>query len=198
VANVRAFQAIGEALRVYLSSTYPSDLRAEFPCSFQVLSTGQLAQFDDPSDASVACTLFLYRITLCDQLRNSYQPGRTPPAQPPALPLELHWMLSVWANGAAAEQIVFAWAMRQLNQQPLLDSTMLVDADYAPSDVVHIVPEELPIEDLMRIWDAIEPSYRLSATYVTRVVRLDVDHDRPLPAVTTRMSLRALATTEPV
>jgi len=192
MANVRAFQSIGEALRLYLSTTYAnSGLEAEFPCSFQVLSTGQLANFEDPSDASVACTLFLYRVTLSEQLRNAFQPGRTIAPVRPGLPVELHWMLSVWAGGAAAEQIVFAWALHQLNRQPLLDSSMLLDASFGPNDVVHLVPEELPLEDVMRIWEALEPSYRLSATYVARAVRLDIDLDRPPPVVNLRLGINA-------
>lgn len=190
MANVRAFQSVGEALRVYLSTSYPQSLRDDFPCSFQVLSTGQLSEFDDPSDSSVALTFFLYRMTISEQLRNAFQAGRTPMQVQPALPVELHWMLSVWANGAAAEQIVFAWAVSQLNRQPLLDASMLEGADFDPGDVVHVLPEELPIEDMMRIWDAVQPSYRLSTTYVTRVIRLDQPEVAPPPVVATSFNIR--------
>lgn len=199
MANVRAFQAVGEALRVYLSTSYAqTSLATEFPCSFQVLSTGQLANFDDPSDAAVACTLFLYRVTLSEQLRNAFQPGRTVAPVVPALPVELHWMLSVWSNAAAAEQIVFAWAMHQLSRQPLLDASTLIGAEYGQSDVVHVLPEELPIEDVMRIWDAVEPSYRLSATYVARVIRLDLDSESTVPVVNIRMPISARGPEEQV
>ena len=34
---------------------------------------------------------------------------------------------------------------------------------------------ELSNEDLMRIWDAIDPSYRVSVPYVARVVQLDLE-----------------------
>ncbi len=39
------------------------------------------------------------------------------------------------------------------------------------------MPAELSTEDVMRIWDAIEPAYRLSASYVARVVRIEPDED---------------------
>lgn len=190
MANFRAFHAVGEALRVYLNTTYSQTaLAVEFPCSFQLLSTGQLANFEDPADSSVACTLFLYRVTISEQLRNALQPGRAQPPLQPALPVELHWMLSVWATAAAAEQIVLAWAMQQLNRQPLLDTGMLLGADFEPGDVVQVIPEELPLEGVMRVWESLEPSYRLSATYVTRIVRLDMQDAQPPPVVAIRLSV---------
>jgi hypothetical protein len=190
VANELAFHSVGEALRVYLSSTYPEALKDLYPCTFSVISTGQLASFEDPSDASVALTLFLYRVTVNEQLRNGSQPGRTPPDQAPSLPLDLHWMLTVWANSAPAEQVVFAWVLRQLGQRSLLDASVLPPADWAPGEVVQFLPQELPVEDLMRIWDAIEPSYRLSATYVARVVRLDLPATHPASVLTRRFELQ--------
>ena len=186
MANELAFHAVGEALRVYLQSAYPTALQEKYPCTFSVISTGQLAKFDDPNDSTVALTFFLYRTTVSEHLRNSFQPGRAPPDHLPALPLELHWMMSVWATGAPAEQVVFAWAMAQIARMPVLDSSTLIDASWDPGDMVQVLPEELPIEDVMRIWDAIEPSYRLSTTYVARVVRLDLPSANPPKMITRR------------
>ncbi|HPE04331.1 MAG TPA: Pvc16 family protein, partial [Thauera sp.] len=39
---------------------------------------------------------------------------------------------------------------------------------------------ELPTEDLMRIWDALSPSYRLSVSWVARLVRIDPERDDTL------------------
>ncbi|MCC6872716.1 MAG: DUF4255 domain-containing protein [Sandaracinaceae bacterium] len=189
MANIFAFHSIGEALRVYLATTYPQRLRDEHPCSFALLSTGQLARFEEPTETSVALTLFLYRVTVNEQLRNTFQPGRTPPELAPALPVELHWMLTVWATSAAAEHVVLAWAMSQLNRQPLLDTSMLPDAGWSPGDVIQVLPEELPLEDVMRIWEAVEPSYRISASYVARVVRLDSEQPVQQPVVERRFEM---------
>ena len=72
-----------------------------------------------------------------------------------------------------------AWVMSELNQRPILDkATLSSEAGWRPDDQVHIVPVELSTEDLMRIWDTLAPNYRLSASYVARVVRID---PTPLP-----------------
>jgi hypothetical protein len=48
----------------------------------------------------------------------------------------------------------------------------------------------------MRIWDALEPSYRLSVSYIARVVRIDGDASRGLPVVATRYRLDATTLVE--
>ena len=190
MANIRAIQAVGEALRVYLQSTYPAELRTTYPCTFQVLSSGELSRFEDPTESSVALTWYLYRVTISEHARSRFQPGFTPPGAQPALPVELHWMMTVWAASAAAEHTVFAWALRQLDLQQVLDTSVLPDdADWDRAEALQLLPEELPIEDISRIWDVLEPSYRLSTCYVTRVVRLDRTTSTPLPVIATRISV---------
>jgi hypothetical protein len=38
-----------------------------------------------------------------------------------------------------------------------------------------VIPAELTTEDMMRIWDALDPPCRLSVSYIARLVRLDPD-----------------------
>lgn len=190
LASIHAIQSVGESLRAYLQDSYPAELRARFPCTFQLLSSGQLARFEDPADSAVAVTLFLYRTTLNEQLRNR----RARPdggEAPPALPLDLHWMLTVWASSAQAEQTVYAWALGQIHLQPVFDVGLLTpDGEWTPSEVVQILPEELTLEELLRVWEALEPSYRLSASYVARTVLIDPYAGAgPLPMVARRLTL---------
>ena len=66
--------------------------------------------------------------------------------------------------------------MQQLNQRPLLDlSALSPEANWSPADYVQVIPAELSTEDMIRIWDALEPPYRLSLSYVARVVRIDAE-----------------------
>ena len=81
-----------------------------------------------------------------------------------------------------------AWAMRQIYLHPALNaSTLSPDAAWDAHDVVQIAPVELSNEELVRIWDRLKPTYRLSAPYVARVVRIAADesHDS-LSVVTTQ------------
>jgi hypothetical protein len=69
-------------------------------------------------------------------------------------------------------------------------SSLSPEAAWGPGDVIQLIPAELSNEDIMRIWDAIEPTYRLSVSYIARVVLIDPDiHPERRPVVATRFTL---------
>ena len=87
-------------------------------------------------------------------------------------------------------EVYASGAMLQLQQHPVLDrSALSTEAGWGTGEFIQIIPEELSTEDLMRIWDALEPKYRLSVSYVARVVRIDGDAlPEGLPVVASRFS----------
>lgn len=186
MANVSRIHAVGNSLATFLRNTYPSELREEFSCAFDVVSSGELL---DPDQDDTRLTFFLHRVTTNEHLRHANRvAGRTQVLAP--LTLDLHYLMTVWANNALAEQVILAWAMRQLHTHPLLDASSLrPEGGWEQGDVINILPGEMSNEDMMRIWDALIPPYRLSVAYVARAVRIDVDEmaDAP-PVVATRFS----------
>jgi hypothetical protein len=184
MANLFAIHSVGASLMTYLRNAYPEPLRTDHPCDFEVISSGEI---DEPKNIGTAVTLYLYRITVDEHLRN--RPAHHRPHNP-ALPLSLnlHYLLSIWADSALAEHTIMAWVMSELNQHPVLDSaTLSPEADWRTDDQVHIVPVELSTEDMMRIWDTLSPNYRLSVSYLARVVRIDpVFRPESEPVVATR------------
>jgi len=152
-----------------------------------VVSSEDLAEHTD--DFNTTLSLYLYRVIINEHLRTR-PPARMPRDVPAPLSVDLHYLISVWADSSAAEHTICAWTMRQLHNHPILDSSSLTeDGGWLPDDVVHIIPSELSNEDLMRIWDAIAPFYRLSISYIARVVRIDPDEiETGLPVVATRYS----------
>lgn len=175
MANLFAIHSVGSSLITYLRNTYPEPLRTEYPCDFRLLSSGEMA---DLGDVGTAVTLYLYRITVDEHLRTApmnYKPMDS------AIPLsvDLHYLLSVWADSALVEHTIVAWVMSELNQHCVLDkATLSADGGWFDGDQIQIVPVELSNEDLMRIWDALAPNYRLSVSYKARVVRIDPE---PIP-----------------
>ena len=174
MANIRAIHSVGNSIVTYLRNTYPDIAGgAAMPdCDFALLSMAELAT---PPDANNRLALSLYRITVNEHMRQQ-RPDRTSAEQPAPLGLDLHFLLSAWGGTAADEQLPLAWALRQLYLHPILDASSLSpEAGWAPDEVIQIIPAELSNEDLMRIWDALEPSYRLSVSYIARLVRIDPD-----------------------
>ncbi|KQU77072.1 MULTISPECIES: DUF4255 domain-containing protein [unclassified Rhizobacter] len=174
MANIQAIHSVGHSIVTYLRNTYPATVGAlPMPgCGFALLSSGEL---EAPPDDTVRLTLYLYRVTVNEHQRQQ-RPDRMSPDQLAPLGLDLHFLLTAWAGTAQDELLPLAWAMRQLYQHPLLDASSLSpEAGWGPEEVIQIIPSELSTEDMMRIWDAFEPAYRLSVSYVVRLVRLDPD-----------------------
>ncbi len=189
MANVFAIHSVGDSIMTFLQNTYPASLggRTMPGCAFELLSSGELA--GDTSD-STRITLYLYRVTVNEHSRQTHRPRAPNDAQVP-LGLDLHYLLTAWAGNALDEQVIIAWAMRQLHQFPVLDASSLSpDAGWSADEVVQIIPAELSTEDVMRIWDALDPAYRLSVSYVARLVRLDPDSPEAggLPVVAKRLA----------
>ena len=185
MANIQATHSVGNSLMIFLKNAYPEPLRTTQPFDFKVISCGELAEGPDPRNT---LTLFLFRITQDEYLRGRKLPSDPPHSNPP-LSIDLHFLLTVWADNAVAEQSVLTWAMREIQMHPVLDSSSLSsEAGWTPADVVQLIPAELSNDDLFRIWDLLQPKYRLSVSYVARVIRIDTDIDSNRPAVAMRMS----------
>jgi len=185
MANVRAIHSVGTSIVTFLRNTYPPllDGQAMPACGFELLSSGQLA---GAVDETTHIGLLLYRVTMNEharQLRPSPpMRGRTPPGP---LSLDLHFLLTAWAANALDEQVALGWAMRQLHLFPVLDASSLSpEGGWSREEVIQLVPAELGTEEMMRIWDALDPAYRLSVSYVARVLSIEPDADRDeFPAV---------------
>jgi hypothetical protein len=178
VANYLAVYAVGSSLVTYLRNAYTTARSAPnspLPeCEFALLSSGEL-QKESPGIATL--TLYLYRVIMNEHLRNV---PRDDAGSFPPLALDLHYLMNVWSDQASVEHTVLAWAMRELyHHETLSASDLQPDPGWDPSDLIQVIPAELSNEDLMRIWDAINIPYRLSVSYVARVVRIDPDAPAP-------------------
>ena len=186
MANDLAIYSVGESLRKYLENAYPEELRTLHACSFRLLSSGELV---DTSNVAPALSLYLYRVTMNEHLRNHSRAGHAFDGSAP-LAIDLHSLLTVWANNSLAEHAILSWAMRELYQHPILDkSSLTADANWSSADVIQLIPAELSTEDIMRIWDALNPPYHLSLSYIARVVRIDAEAaDSARPVVANRFA----------
>lgn len=176
MANVFAVHAVGSSIVTFLRNTYPTEIggRPLPECDFELVSGGQMAS---DSEERNRITLFLYRLTVNEHSRQSTHLRGSANGVGP-LGLDLHYLMSSWGMAAQDEQVALTWALRQLHEYPVLDASSLTpDAGWASDEVIQIIPAELATEDVMRIWDALTPSYRLSVSYVARLVRIDPDSD---------------------
>lgn len=181
MAGFSAPYSVGESIAQYLRNTYPDDLRNDHPCRFELAKSKDFASADTFTETTI--TLFLYRMTI-DQYLHPAGAQRVAPPSSRALPLDLHYMLTVWTDNKHAEHLLMAWVMAQLHWNPVLDSSNLMRlGGWRADETIQITPTSITQEDLSRIWDVMEPSYRLSTTYVARVVHIDPPPEAAHPPV---------------
>ncbi len=185
MANLEAIYSLGSSLVTYLKNVYPVLLSNEHSCEFRLFSSGELSTINE-EEINTTVSLYLYRITMNEFVRNCVHPNRPSDSIPP-LSIDLHYLITIWAGNAHAEHTIAAWVMRELHHHPIMDvSSLSTDGNWKQDEVVQLIPEELSTEDMMRIWDSINPGYRLSLSYIARVVKIDSDESgtaRPVVAV---------------
>jgi hypothetical protein len=137
-----------------------------------------------------ALSIFLYRVDFNKAMRATWSSVGAGDGKG-HLALDLHFLLTPWAENAEHEQMILGRAMQELEFTPVFSGPLL----YAPalpypdepqagaSEAVQIMLEEISTEALMRIFDSLPTDYRLSVPYVARVVRLDTRNARAAPPV---------------
>jgi hypothetical protein len=186
MANLHAVHSVGSSLIKYLTNAYPAELRRDHPCDFKLVASGEMN--GRRVDFGTAVTLYLYRVTVNPYLRNTPHVNALQQVTTP-LSVDLSYLLTFWADNALTEQTILGWALRELyTHQTLSQSDLTPEGGWSASDFVQLIPTEISTEDLMRIWDAIDPGYRISLSYVARVVRIEAEVEpNALPVVSKRL-----------
>ncbi|HTU67530.1 MAG TPA: DUF4255 domain-containing protein [Steroidobacteraceae bacterium] len=185
MAGLSAINAVTAGLAQYLTRAHQLSPIKSTSCTFTATGTSELRQLDG-EDTTVS--LFIYRVAPNEHTRNGI--GRVDPRRP-AMTVNLHGLLTVWADSAQKEQLVFAWVLRELARLALLDRGLLgAAANFDASDLVQVTIEDLSLDDVSKLWQMLAPPYRLSAGFVARNVRIDYDDDESFaPVVATRFGV---------
>ena len=98
----------------------------------------------------------------------------------PSLPLDLHYLLTPWGAIPETQQRLLAWALRQMEDTPVLVPAQLNRYLRAPDvfredEAVEIVADPLSLADFVSVWDKLKPQFQASMTYVARMVLIDSD-----------------------
>jgi hypothetical protein len=164
----------------------------------------QLTQ-EDPSQLN----LYLHRITPNSALSGSDLPtrdGRYGLVHRPRLALDLHYLLTAYTNQELHGEILLGYAMEVLHETPILPREMIRAAlegnvngsmlppafkDTDPArladqlELIRITPEPLSLDDMSKLWTALQTSYRTTVAYMVSVVLIERDLPKrtPLPVL---------------
>jgi Pvc16 N-terminal domain len=137
-------------------------------------------------------SILLYRVDFNKTMRATWA-GMGAAGGKGQLALDLHYLITPWADNAEHQHMILGRAMQTLEQTPMLSGPLLYEpslpAAYADepkaaaADSVQLMLEELSTEALMRTFDSLPSDYRLSVPYVARVVLIQSRQVLPQPVV---------------
>ena len=179
MANYRAISAVSHGVVSLLQGSYDEATENELGTEL-VVSTFTASGFQASSAPSnPAISLFLYRVVVNGNYRipaGQIAPDGT--RSPARLPLDLHFILTAWANEPSMQYDIAGWMMRVIEDTPILPGPFLnqnVPDTFGVSESVELVVDELESEDLFLLWERLGPNaaYQLSIPYVARNVWID-------------------------
>lgn len=162
------------------------DSAEEHAYEFRVFNASQFTQ-DIPNHV----TLFLYRVDVDPTRRHVEVPPESGSlTSRVALGLDLRYLLTVWAQTAEREQQTLGECMEILDEHAVISGDQLDDAYAWPEDTtLKISLDSLSHEDMLRLWDSLEPAYHLSIPYVVRTIRMRPKAQQPARLVESRTNV---------
>lgn len=176
MATHQAIAAVSLALKGILELALPKDL---FPkAKVELLQAG-----DTETGLAEGLSLLLYQVSLNTNPR--HQPPRTTPdgqRYRPSLPVDLHYLVSAWAADADRQQHLLGWAMRTLEDTPVIAGNVINpflagDPAFRADESIEIICNPLPFDQWMVLWQKLKVS--TSIGYTVRMVQLD--SEQPMP-----------------
>jgi hypothetical protein len=134
---------------------------------------------------SPALSIFLYRADFNKTMRAAWSAVGSLDGNA-HLAIDLHYLITPWADNAEFEHRILGRAMQALETTPVLSGPLLhASANWSPNESIQLITEDISTEAVMRIFDSLPTEYRLSVPYVARVVRIDSRQATPdMPATT--------------
>lgn len=178
MANADVLRDMTETILTLLRAGIPSAMVD--PLRIVAATPDEFEDYINPERPAI--TLFLYRVAINPQMRNERR--RTLPdgrIQRQPLPLELCYLITAWARETSAELLILGRVLQVLYDRAELGPANLVGGSWEPGEGVQLVLETLGLDDHYRIWDAADVAYRLSLTYMARVIGISPPPG-PLPA----------------
>lgn len=187
MANYKAIAATSATLAGMIRDRYPRD---EFGAGLDV-NLYQTRDFETPMQDGFS--IYLYRVAINGAVRNLTL-RRSPDGRRfrPSLPLDLHYMITPWAQDVERQHRMLGWVMRMMEDTGVfsaghLNHYMPETDTFMAHEGLEIICDPLPLSDYLTLWDRLRPRLPASATYALRMVFIDSDvHVPDGPPVQTR------------
>lgn len=149
-----------------------------------------------PSTTPARLTLFLFEVLQDPSARNRPNRRQVSGSQivttKPPVALLLRYLLTPWSGDRITDHRILGKAVEVLYDHPIISGPALQGALAGEDAALKVSMCKVSLEDLARVWYAVQRPYRLSLTYEVRVVNLDPTTSRAVPAVSSRTLVPAI------
>ena len=146
------------------------------PDVLAIVPNDQAVVFSNPTDtarrSSDRLSLWLYQVTENEFLKNQAETrvnGADTRRRAP-LALDLHYLITPFAGSGESDLLLLGKTLQILHDSA---STVLRISDEQVGQELRIVFVRHTLEELTRIWEALQEPYRLSVSYLVTVVEID-------------------------
>jgi len=130
------------------------------------------------------CTIFLYRVGVNPVTRNNprvmLSNGNTTKCP---LPMDLSYLVTPWAKDPRDEHSMLGLILQAFYDRAELGIANLAGTSWGPNDSVQLVLETLTLDEHFCIWDTVKMPYRLSLTYMARIIGIDPAEQLAAPPI---------------
>jgi hypothetical protein len=187
-----ALLATSQTLQTFIRTRLENDLnlRTFFNSAFggtMVVSLRNAEEMTKRNEQGLS--MWLYRVTR-DEDRLNDPPERLSPflQQQPPLPLRLHYLFTpvvdpATANNAEVEHSVLGKVLQSFYGHPLLTGADLSGDFSGTQTEIRARMEPMSLEDITRVWNALEQPYHLSISYEATLVLIDSEEFDPVSPV---------------
>lgn len=136
--------------------------------------------------------LFLYQVLENPMAKNQHWLSITAAQQEfPPLALNLYYMLTPYARDTISAHQVLSHAMTILHDRSIVTGPSLFGGLSIAVEELKIVLCPMSLEELTRIWNALQSPYRLSVCYEVRIALLQSEIREPVSRVGTKIDVFA-------
>lgn len=186
MADFRAIAAAGKTIERVLNACFTVDQPVQNKVTKAVLvQTEDFARTGDSIIPTNAVSIFLYRVEVNRVMRAAWAGVGNLDGQA-HLPVDLHYLLTGWAENAEHEHQILGKTMQCLDSFPSMSGPVLYPtAGWSDTESMQVLVEDVALEPLMRTFDSLDADFRLSIPYLARIVRVDGRDIEPAEPATT-------------
>lgn len=152
---------------------------------------------DTAKDSSNRVSLWIYLIAENEFVKNAPTPRISETSEQfPPLGLDLYYLLTPFGTSADADLLILGRAVQALHDSGRIT---LVNTAAQVAEDLNITLYRRTLDELSRVWEALQEPYRLSVCYQVRISRMDSTRTTPVsPVLQMTDSYQQLALAAPV